>query len=313
MSESLRSISTGRYSGVLWGLLGILIFSFTLPFTRIAVATINPLFLTTGRAALAALFAIIVFAVVRPQRPNKNQVIRLIIVAAGVVIGFPLFTSLALQSVPSAHGTVVIALLPAVTALFVVIRTGERPSFLFWVASIAGAFAVIAFLALSNGFSGFSLPDIFLVLAVISAAIGYTEGGLLSREVGSWQTICWALIIALPVMAPLTIINLAVVPLSQDPIAWLCFMYTAIFSMFLGFFAWYRGLAIGPMTTVSQVQLSQPVFTLIWSAVILGEALTPDILIGGAVVIALAFTAVRARVKTTTPLSLSSDDANTTE
>lgn len=313
MSESLRSISTGRYSGVLWGLLGILIFSFTLPFTRIAVATINPLFLTTGRAALAALFAIIVFAVVRPQRPNKNQVIRLIIVAAGVVIGFPLFTSLALQSVPSAHGTVVIALLPAVTALFVVIRTGERPSFLFWVASIAGAFAVIAFLALSNGFSGFSLPDIFLVLAVISAAIGYTEGGLLSRELGSWQTICWALIIALPVMAPLTIINLAVVPLSQDPIAWLCFMYTAIFSMFLGFFAWYRGLAIGPMTTVSQVQLSQPVFTLIWSAVILGEALTPDILIGGAVVIALAFTAVRARVKATTPLSLSSDDANTTE
>lgn len=313
MSESNKSVSTGRYAGVLWGLLGILIFSFTLPFTRIAVATINPLFLTTGRAALAALFALIVFAVVRPQRPNKNQVIRLIVVAAGVVIGFPLFTSLALQSVPSAHGTVVIALLPAVTALFVVIRTGERPSPLFWVASIAGAIAVLAFLALSNGISGFSLPDIFLVLAVISAAMGYTEGGLLSRELGSWQTICWALIIALPVMAPLTAINVAIAPLSHDPVAWLCFLYTAIFSMFLGFFAWYRGLAIGPMTSVSQVQLSQPVFTLIWSAVILGETLTPDILIGGAVVIALAFTAVRARVKTTTPLSLSSDDANSTK
>ena len=313
MSESNQSVSTGRYSGVLWGLLGILIFSFTLPFTRIAVATINPLFLTTGRAALAALFALIVFAVVRPQRPNKNQVIRLIVVAAGVVIGFPLFTSLALQSVPSAHGTVVIALLPAVTALFVVIRTGERPSPLFWVASIAGAIAVLAFLALSNGISGFSLPDIFLVLAVISAAMGYTEGGLLSRELGSWQTICWALIIALPVMAPLTAINVVIAPLSHDPVAWLCFLYTAIFSMFLGFFAWYRGLAIGPMTSVSQVQLSQPVFTLIWSAAILGETLTPDILIGGAVVIALAFTAVRARVKTTTPLSLSSDDANSTK
>ena len=313
MSETNKSVSTGRYAGVLWGLLGILIFSFTLPFTRIAVATINPLFLTTGRAALAALFALIVFAVVRPQRPNKNQVIRLIVVAAGVVIGFPLFTSLALQSVPSAHGTVVIALLPAVTALFVVIRTGERPSPLFWVASIAGAIAVLAFLALSNGISGFSLPDIFLVLAVISAAMGYTEGGLLSRELGSWQTICWALIIALPVMAPLTAINVAIAPLSHDPVAWLCFLYTAIFSMFLGFFAWYRGLAIGPMTSVSQVQLSQPVFTLIWSAAILGETLTPDILIGGAVVIALAFTAVRARVKTTTPLSLSSDDANSTK
>ena len=313
MSESNKRVSTGRYAGVLWGLLGILIFSFTLPFTRIAVATINPLFLTTGRAALAALFALILFAVVRPQRPNKNQVIRLIVVAAGVVIGFPLFTSLALQSVPSAHGTVVIALLPAVTALFVVIRTGERPSPLFWVASIAGAIAVLAFLALSNGISGFSLPDIFLVLAVISAAMGYTEGGLLSRELGSWQTICWALIIALPVMAPLTAINVVIAPLSHDPVAWLCFLYTAIFSMFLGFFAWYRGLAIGPMTSVSQVQLSQPVFTLIWSAVILGETLTPDILIGGAVVIALAFTAVRARVKTTTPLSLSSDDANSTK
>jgi drug/metabolite transporter (DMT)-like permease len=305
MSESPKSLSTARYAGVLWGLLGILAFSFTLPFTRIAVETINPFFMTTGRAALAALFALIVFAVVKPQRPNKNQVIRLIIVATGVVIGFPLFTSLALQSVPSAHGTVVIALLPAVTALFVVIRTGERPSPLFWVASIAGAFAVIAFLGLSNGFSGFSLPDIFLVLAVISAAIGYTEGGLLSRELGSWQTICWALIIALPVMAPLTAINLAVAPLSQSPIAWMCFFYTALFSMFLGFFAWYRGLAIGPMTSVSQVQLSQPFFTLLWSSLILGEALTPDILIGGAVIIGLAFTAVRARVKTLSPPSVS--------
>ena len=304
MSESLRSLITARYAGVLWGLLGILAFSFTLPFTRIAVETINPFFMTTGRAALAALFALVVFSVVRPQRPNKNQVIRLIIVAAGVVIGFPLFTSLALQSVPSAHGTVVIALLPAVTALFVVIRTGERPSFLFWGASIAGAIAVIAFLALSNGFSGFSLPDIFLVLAVISAAIGYTEGGLLSRELGSWQTICWALIISLPFMAPLTAVNFVIAPLSHDPIAWLCFLYTALFSMFLGFFAWYRGLAIGPMTSVSQVQLSQPVFTLIWSTLILGEVLTPEILIGGAVIIALAFIAVRARVKTISPPSV---------
>ena len=304
MSDSLKGLSTGRYAGVLWGLLGILTFSFTLPFTRIAVATINPFFMTTGRAALAALFALIVFAVVRPQRPNKNHVIRLIIVAAGVVIGFPLFTSLALQSVPSAHGTVVIALLPTVTALFVVIRSGERPSFLFWGASIAGAIAVIAFLALSNGFSGFSLPDIFLVLAVISAAIGYTEGGLLSRELGSWQTICWALIISLPVMAPLTAVNFVIAPLSHDPIAWLCFLYTALFSMFLGFFAWYRGLAIGPMTSVSQVQLSQPVFTLMWSTLILGEVLTPEILIGGAVIIALAFIAVRARVKTLSPPSV---------
>jgi drug/metabolite transporter (DMT)-like permease len=287
-----------HYAGVLWGLLGILSFSFTLPFTRVAVETISPLFMTTGRATLAACFALIAFACVRPKKPNRRQVLRLTVVALGVVVGFPLFTSLALLSVPSAHGTVVIALLPAVTALFVVFRTGERPSALFWIASIAGAAAVVMFLALGNGFSGVSLADIYLVFAVVSAAIGYTEGGLLSRELGSWQTICWALIISLPVMAPVTAVNALLVPLSQEPIAWLCFLYTAVFSMFLGFFAWYRGLAIGPMTTVSQVQLSQPVFTLIWSAVILGEVLTPDIFIGGAVIISLAFIAVRARVKT---------------
>lgn len=300
--------------GVLWGLLGILAFSFTLPFTRYAVASISPLFMTTGRAALAAVFALIVFAFVRPKRPTNNQLFRLVVVALGVVIGFPLFTSLALQSVPSAHGTVVIALLPAVTALFVVIRTGERPSPLFWIASISGAIAVVIFLALGNGLSGVSIPDIFLVLAVLSAAVGYTEGGLLSRELGSWQTICWALIISLPIMAPLTLINAVLVPLSNDPVAWLCFLYTAVFSMFLGFFAWYRGLAIGPMTSVSQVQLSQPVFTLMWSALILGEVLTPDILLGGAVIITLAFTAVRARVQTfSTPLVLISEDSNSTK
>lgn len=292
-----------RYAGVLWGLLGILAFSFTLPFTRIAVTSINPMFMTTGRATLAALLAIVVFLFVRPLKPSRSQVLRLIVVALGVVIGFPLFTSIALQSVPSAHGTVVIALLPAVTALFVVLRTGERPSWLFWLASIAGALAVIAFLVLGNGFSGVSWPDLFLVFAVISAAIGYTEGGLLSRELGSWQTICWALIIALPVLGSITAVDLAIFPISTDPIAWLCFLYTAVFSMFLGFFAWYRGLAIGPMTSVSQVQLSQPVFTLVWSALILGETLTPDILIGAAVIIGLAFIAVRARVASTTQAS----------
>lgn len=168
-----------RYAGVLWGLLGIIAFSFTLPFTRVAVETINPFFMTTGRATLAACFALIVFAFARPRKPSQSQLLRLTIVALGVVVGFPLFTSLALQSVPSAHGTVVIALLPAVTALCVVIRTGERPNVVFWAASILGALAVIVFLAFSNGIAGFSLPDIFLVLAVISAAIGYTEGGLL--------------------------------------------------------------------------------------------------------------------------------------
>jgi drug/metabolite transporter (DMT)-like permease len=294
--QKITRRASSRYTGLLWGLLGILAFSFTLPFTRIAVGSINPLFMTTGRAALAGLFALIVFGVVRPSMPNRQQLFRLVIVALGVVVGFPLFTSLALQTVPSSHGTVVIALLPAVTAFFIVIRTGERPSLLFWFASIAGAGAVIIFLAAENGLSGFSLPDIFLVLAVIAAAIGYTEGGVLSRELGSWQTICWALIISLPVMSFITVANVVIAPFTADVIAWLCFLYTAVFSMFLGFFAWYRGLAIGPMTSVSQIQLTQPVFTLMWSALILGEILTADILIGGAVILLCSFIAVKSRV-----------------
>lgn len=296
--QEIRRASS-RYTGPLWGLLGILAFSFTLPFTRIAVGSINPLFMTTGRAALAGIFALIVFGVVRPPLPKRQQLLRLVIVALGVVVGFPLFTSMALQTVPSSHGTVVIALLPAVTAIFIVIRTGERPSLLFWVASIAGAGAVITFLAAENGLSGFSLPDIFLVLAVISAAIGYTEGGLLSRELGSWQTICWALIISLPVMSLITVANVVIAPFTADAIAWLCFIYTAVFSMFLGFFAWYRGLAIGPMTSVSQIQLTQPVFTLLWSALILGEILTTDILIGGVVILLCSFIAVKSRISNT--------------
>lgn len=293
---SLRAVVTRR-AGLLWGFVGILAFSFTLPFTRVAVGSMDPCFISFGRAAVAGTLALIVLLVVRPMRPVGYQWLRLSAVALGVVVGFPVFTSLALQSVPSAHGTVVIALLPAVTAMFVVLRTKERPSPLFWFASLAGAISVIVFLTVSTGIGQFQLADLYLVLAVIAAAAGYTEGGLLSRELGSWQVICWALLLSLPIMAVLTGVNMATTPLSSEPVAWLCFAYISIFSMFLGFFAWYRGLAIGPMATVSQVQLLQPVLSLLWCWLILGEELTLPIILGGVVVIGFALTAVRARVK----------------
>lgn len=293
---SLRTAVTRR-AGLLWGFVGILAFSFTLPFTRVAVGSMDPFFISLGRAVVAGTLALIVLLVVRPIRPVGHQWIRLSVVALGVVVGFPVFTSLALQRVPSAHGTVVIALLPAVTAMFVVLRTKERPSPVFWLASIAGALAVVVFLAASNGIGHFQLADLYLVLAVIAAAAGYTEGGLLSRELGSWQVICWALVLSLPIMAILTGVNMATTPLSSEPVAWLSFAYISVCSMFLGFFAWYRGLAIGPMATVSQVQLVQPVLSLVWCWLILGEELTLPIILGGLIVIAFALTAVRARVK----------------
>jgi len=285
--------------GVVFGFFGVLAFSFTLPFTRIAVADINPLFVGGGRAVVAAILAIIVLAIVRPLRPRGRQWMRLAVVAVGVVAGFPVLTSLALQTVPATHGAVVIGLLPVATAIAAVLRGGERPSLLFWLASSVGAVAVVGFVILtSGGFSGLHLADLLLLGAVALAAIGYAEGALLSRELGSWQTICWALIVGLPAMLPLALAGTAGGWPQADAASWASFAYLAVISQFVGFFAWYRGLAIGPIARVSQIQLIQPVMTIAWSALILGEQLTLLVLVGAVVVLLCAVTAVRSRIRT---------------
>ena len=284
--------------GLVFGFLGVLAFSFTLPFTRIAVEQIDPLFIGAGRAVVAAVLALVVLAVSRQRLPRGAQWMRLAVVAVGVVAGFPLLTSFALQTVPAAHGAVVIGLLPAATAIAAVIRAKERPSIAFWIASGAGVLAVIAFIALAGGgLEGLHPSDLLLLGAVVLAAIGYAEGALLSRELGSWQTICWALVVGLPIMIPLTAVSVSTGGWPQaDTAHWLAFGYLALVSMFLGFFAWYRGLAIGPIAQVSQIQLVQPVLTIVWSALIVGERLDLLVWLGALVVVACAATAVRARV-----------------
>ncbi|MGV8883479.1 MAG: DMT family transporter [Rhodoglobus sp.] len=286
------------------GLLGVLAFSFTLPFTRVAVAELSPLFIGAGRAVVAATLAGIVLIVVRQRLPRGIQWLRLAVVGLGVVAGFPLFTSFALQTVPAAHGAVVIGLLPAATAVAAVLRAKERPSRAFWWASAAGIVAVIGFVAITaGGLAALQPADLVLVAAVVCAAIGYAEGALLSRELGSWQTICWALLVSLPVMVPLTVIAAASMIEANrgwpevGPAAWLAFAYLAGVSMFLGFFAWYRGLAIGPISRVSQIQLVQPVFTIVWSALLLHEHLDWTVWAGAAIVVLCAATAVRSRVR----------------
>jgi len=273
-------------------------FSFTLPMTHIAVAELAPLFISNGRAVVAGALAIAVLAISRQARPRGSQWWRLAIVAGGVIFGFPLFTSFALQTVPSSHGAVVIGLLPAATAVAAVIRGRERPSLAFWIASGAGVLAVILFVALAaGGLQGLRPGDLLLLGAVVTAAIGYAEGALLSREIGSWQTICWALVLSLPITITITTVNvLPGWPQASAP-AWLAFAYMALFSMFLGFFAWYRGLAIGPIASVSQIQLVQPVLTIVWSALLLGEQLDWLVWVGALVVIACAAIAVRSRVR----------------
>ncbi|WP_308287601.1 DMT family transporter [Cryobacterium sp. 1639] len=293
-----RPGSASSAAGLVFGFLGVLAFSFTLPLTRVAVSQLDPLFVGAGRAVVAGVLAVLVLALLRQRWPRGSQWARLAVVAVGVIAGFPILTSYALQTVPAAHGAVVIALLPAATAVVAVVRAKERPSLGFWLAGGFGVAAVIGFVAVSaDGLDGLHPADLLLVGAVALAAIGYGEGALLSRELGSWQTICWALIVALPVMVPLMLAGLGSGwPVAEAP-AWLAFAYLAGVSMFLGFFAWYRGLAIGPIARVSQIQLVQPVLTIVWATLLLGERLDLVVLIGAGAVILCAATAVRARIR----------------
>ncbi|MGC0363580.1 drug/metabolite transporter (DMT)-like permease [Rhodococcus sp. 27YEA15] len=285
-------------TGLWWGLAGVLAFSFTVPLTRIAVSDLNPLFIGAGRAVVAGALSMALLAMTRAMLPTARQWSRIALVTVGVVLGFPLLTTFALETSSAGHAAVVIGLLPAATAVFAVLRGHERPSGGFWWASAAGAVSVIVFTAIANGGLGsLHLSDLLLFGAVICAALGYSEGALLAREIGSWQTIAWALVLGLPATVTLTVISVAGNPIAGDASSWLAFAYLGCVSMFLGFFPWYRGLSIGPVSTVSQTQLVQPVLSIVWSALILGETLSPSTIAGGLVVIACAWLALRARVK----------------
>lgn len=256
----------------------------------------SPLFVGCGRAVIATLLAATALWVTGQQLPKGRQWRHLAVVAGGVVIGFPLLTSYALTTAPASHGAVVIGLLPAATAVMAVLRTGERPKPSFWVAAGLGAIATVAFAALhGGGLAGLQWSDLLLFAAVIACALGYVEGGILSRQLGSWQTISWSLLLAFPVMATLTVSALVQQPPTGTVVEWSAFAYLSAISMFLGFFAWYRGLAIGPMANVSQVQLTQPVMSICWAALFLHEHIDWLTIFGGLAVVGFALMAVRAR------------------
>jgi drug/metabolite transporter (DMT)-like permease len=284
-------------AGLLWGLLGVVAFSFTIVFTRFAIGGLSPLFIGAGRAVAAAALAAAALAVTRQSLPRDTQRVRLAVVAVGVVAGFPLLTSYALTIVPASHGAVVVALLPAATAVTAVLRGREHPPAAFWATAAIGAAAAVVFAMVQGGGIGhLSWADLLLFGAVAAAAVGYAEGGLLARELGAWQTVSWALVVAAPVMLVLTVVSVVQQPPTATPSQWAAFGYLAAVSMYLGFFAWYRGLAIGPMAQVSQVQLVQPVLTIAWAALLLHEQLTWLTVLGGAAVIAGAGLAVRIRL-----------------
>ena len=291
-------VLSSERSGLWWGLLGIAAFSFTVPFTKVAVAGLSPLFIGSGRAVVAAALAAFALALTRQRFPSGVQWARLAVVAGGVVIGFPLLTSFALTTTPASHGVVVIALLPAATAMAAVLRGRERPPVAFWLITGGGALAAIAFASVQpGGFGQLHSADLLLLGAVVAAAIGYAEGGLLARELGAWQTVSWALMLASPLMVVLTVLSMTQQPPSATPVQWAAFAYLGVVSMFLGFFAWYRGLAVGPMSQVSQIQLIQPVLSICWAGLLLGEALTWMTIMGGLAVILCAGAAVRVRLR----------------
>ncbi|WP_082221083.1 DMT family transporter [Luteipulveratus halotolerans] len=284
-------------SGLAWGALGVAAFSLTVPLTRIAVGGLSPLFIGSARAVVAAVLAALALAITRQHRPTRRQWVRLALVGGGVVIGFPMLTSYALTSAPAAHGAVVIGLLPAATAVTAVLRGRELPPVAFWVAAGAGAVVAVGFAgAQGGGFGSLGWADLLLFGAVVAAAIGYAEGGLLARELGAWQTVSWALVLCAPVMLGLAAGSALSHPPSATATQWAAFAYLAVVSMYLGFFAWYRGLAIGPIAQVSQVQLVQPVLSIGWAVLLVGENLTAATVLGGLAVIVCAAAAVRVRL-----------------
>ena len=277
------------------GLLGVLGFSFTLPATRVAVEDLDPTFIGLGRAAVAALPAALLLAFWRARPPDRGTMARLGVVALGVVFGFPLLSALALRSVTSAHSAVIVGLLPAASAVMAVARAGERPSAGFWVASGAGLAAVLAF-AVAQGAGAPSAADLLVLAAVALGAVGYAEGGALAREIGGIRVICWALVLSLPLTLPITVAAALAGGLDAPPDAWLGFAYVSIVSMFLAFFAWYVALGRGGVAKIGQVQLVQPLLTLIWSAALLGEHVGAGTIAASLAVVASVLATQRARV-----------------
>ncbi|NJN12091.1 MAG: DMT family transporter [Richelia sp. RM1_1_1] len=259
--------------GLIYGFLGVLGFSGTLPATRIAVTNFDPIVVGLGRAVIAAAFAIVLLRLTRQPIPHRQYWKSLGIIVGGVIIGFPLLSAWAMQQLPASHGAIVTGILPLATAIVAALRMGEKPSLGFWIASFLGSMTIVTF-ALIEGNGTIQFADIFLIVAVIAAAFGYAEGGELAKTLGGWQVICWALVLS----APILIIPVALIILekgiSASLNAWLGFGYVSIISMFLGFFAWYRGLAIGGIARVSQIQLLQPFLSILLSAIFLREKIT---------------------------------------
>ena len=284
--------------GLLLGFVGMVIFGGTLPATRIAVMAIDPIALTALRTAIAGLCSLALLIVLRRPLPPRRMWFPLAVVMLCVSVMFPVLMALGVQTVDASHGGVVLGILPIATSLVAVLITHERPRPLFWIASLAGAALVIAF-ALRQGGGALSVGDLLLFAAVAVSAIGYAFSGRLTAEMPGWEVISWALVIGLPISLPAAALTM---PADLGQIAlkpWLALLYVAVFSQWIGFFAWNAGMAMGGIARVSQVQLLQPFVTFALAAWFNGETITLQIVLFAAAVVATVAISTRTRRRTT--------------
>jgi drug/metabolite transporter (DMT)-like permease len=263
---------TRETRGMWLGMAGVAIFSLTLPMTRLAVAELDPMLVALGRAVVAAAGSALLLWWTDAPCPTPAQWKALAVTALGVVVGFPVCSSIAMRHVPASHGAVVVGIMPLATALFGALRFGERPPAGFWVAAVAGSALVVAF-ALWQGDGALHPADFALFAGVVAGAMGYAEGGRLSQTMRGQHVISWVLLLSMPVLLPASVLLGWQHGINASPKAWMAFGYISMFSMFIGFFFWYKGLALGGIARVSQIQLLQPFLSLVGAALILGEAL----------------------------------------
>ncbi|KDN97658.1 DMT family transporter [Pseudomonas donghuensis] len=288
-------MSSRENTGMVLGLLGVIIFSLTLPMTRIVVQELHPLLNGLGRALLAAIPAAALLLWRREKWPTWAQIKGLSLVALGVILGFPVLSAWAMQSVPASHGALVNGLQPLCVAVYAAWLSHERPSKAFWACAALGSALVLAY-AMIMGAGQIQAGDLLMLAAIAVGGLGYAEGGRLAREMGGWQVICWALVLSAPLLlGPVLYLALQ----HQGPVsakAWWAFGYVSLFSQFIGFFAWYAGLALGGIARVSQIQLLQIFFTIALSALFFGEQVEPITWVFAAGVIATVVLGRKTRV-----------------
>ncbi|MEM5013560.1 DMT family transporter [Niallia taxi] len=272
--------------GFLLGLVGVICFSLTLPATSIAVDYFGTTVVGLGRTVIAAILVAIILIVRKEKLPSIRQFKSILVVALGAVLGFPLLTSWVMEYLPVSHGAVEVALLPLVTAGFAMLRAGEQPSLKYWLSSLIGSCAVIVY-ALILGFGQLQFADLALLAAVVLLGFSYAEGGRLAKELGSWQVIAWAILIAAPFFVIPVSLNFTQDMIHVPMQAWISILYLGVVSQFLAYVAWYSGMSLGGIARVSQIQYLQPFLMILFAAIFLNEAISV-MTIGIAIIVLLS-------------------------